>query len=104
MSCSCNSCSNKIAFCTSSINLFKDLPMEVQAHLVSKVTHFDANANQIIIREGQKAEHMLIIREGKVKLNKFDSEGKEYILDILISGDTIGEDSFMQKELFDYNV
>ncbi|MDO5714691.1 MAG: Crp/Fnr family transcriptional regulator [Tissierellia bacterium] len=90
--------------CTSKIELFEKLPLNVQEEIVHESEHFDSDKNSIIVQEGDLADSIFVIREGKVKCNRYDADGKEYILDILMAGDTIGEEFFMQKERFEYNI
>lgn len=102
----CSTCKNagENVFCTSRIELFKDLPLELQGKIATSARHFEVPANEIIISEENKATSLFIIREGKVKINRFDIDGREYILDIRSTGETLGEEAFMQKDNFDYSV
>ncbi|MDO4799356.1 MAG: Crp/Fnr family transcriptional regulator [Bacillota bacterium] len=59
---------------------------------------------EVVVRENEKADFILVIREGKVKLNTFDSEGKEFILSIKAESHIIGEEYLLKNTVFDYNV
>ncbi|MDO5726157.1 MAG: Crp/Fnr family transcriptional regulator [Tissierellia bacterium] len=99
-----NYCNCGRELCTSKIDLFKKLPLDIQKEIVIQAEHFQVDRNETIVNEGDLADFILVIREGKLKCNHYDFDGKEYILDILITGDTVGEELFMQKSHFDYNV
>lgn len=89
--------------CIANLELFKSLSRDLQEEIVDRALHFEVAANTNLINEGDTADFILVIREGKVKLNRFDAEGKEYILDILLDGEIIGDESFLWTDHFDYN-
>ncbi len=89
--------------CIANIGLFKSLSRPLQEEIVSHALHYEVEAGETIFSYGDEADFLLIIRQGKVKLNRYDAEGKEYILDILGDGEIIGEDSFFQAGGFEFN-
>ncbi len=89
--------------CIANISLFKSLARPLQEEIVKHALHYDVEPGETIFAQGDRADFLLIIREGKVKLNRYDAEGKEYILDILVDGETIGEDSFFGAAGFEFN-
>lgn len=97
--CICN-----LGLCTKDVKLFSSLDYEDQVFLASTSIHTDYNKGHSIILQGDIADSIRIIRNGKVKLHNYDLEGKEYILDILSKGDSIGENLFLDKSTFQYNV
>lgn len=84
----CNSC-NKL--CTTSITLFESISLEEQKELITKVKHLDLKRGDAVFHESEKADKIMIIRYGKIKINHYSSEGKEYVLDVLVEGDIYGE-------------
>lgn len=96
-------CSCGRHLCTSRIPLFSNLPMEIHQKLVSKAVHTDRNKGEFLINEEEVITAIRIIREGRVKINRYDKDGKEYILDILSDGDIIGEDLFFESAKSNYN-
>ncbi len=91
------------SLCTLNIPLFKNLDLDIQQRLVDKSLHTDKNREDILLNEEDEVSSIFIIREGRVKLNKYDKEGKEYILDILHDGDTIGEELIEEGLISPYN-
>ncbi|MGI6545907.1 MAG: Crp/Fnr family transcriptional regulator [Fastidiosipilaceae bacterium] len=89
--------------CVARIELFKNLSIPLQEEIVRRTVHFDADAGEVLINAGDPAEYLLVIREGKVKRNLFDADGKEYIMDILVDGEFIGEEDFLNVGRFHYN-
>lgn len=90
--------------CTSKIPLFCELDESEQQKIVDSAQHFERGAMEVVVHESEKADYILVIREGKVKLNTFDSEGKEYILSIKSDSHIIGEEYLLKNTVFDYNV
>ncbi|HBB29647.1 MAG TPA: hypothetical protein DC000_10470 [Clostridiales bacterium] len=96
----CNSCSK---FCTSKIPIFEPLSLEEQKELISKAQHLDYKRGENIFHEYDPADKIIIIRYGKVKINRYSMEGKEYVLDILTEGDIYGEQNIFSGKVFETN-
>lgn len=94
---------NEDSLCTHNIPLFSQLPLVIQKRLVETALHKEVKKGDLLVSEGEIAEKINIIRDGKVKLNSYDIEGKELIVNILTSGDTIGEDIFFESRTYTYN-
>lgn len=90
--------------CTSKIALFRELDEKEQQKIASSAEHFEREPMQVVVHENERADYILIIREGKVKLNTFDIEGKEYILNVKVGSHIIGEEYLLKNTVFDYNV
>lgn len=90
--------------CTSKIALFCELDESEQRKIVASAEHFEREPMEIVVRENERADYILVIREGKVKLNTFDVEGKEYILNVKVNSHIIGEEYLLKNTVFDYNV
>ncbi len=95
----CNKC-----LCTSKITLFKELDINEQHKIAHTADHFELGAGEFVVHENDKADFILIIREGKVKLTSFDADGKEYIYNIKVDSNIIGEEYLLKNTVFDYNV
>lgn len=82
--------------------------MDVEAYLKKSGLFFGLNSFQIarlariaipkkikkntqMFSEGDKAAGFYIVLEGRIKIYKLSTEGKEYILHIAVAGDTIAE-------------
>lgn len=84
----CSSCN---CLCTSRISLFDSLTFEEQKELIAKAQHLDYQKGDIIFHENDPADRIMIIRYGKIKINRYSLDGKEYVLDILDESDFYGE-------------
>ena len=96
----CNCCSK---LCTSKIPLFNPLSLDEQKELVSKARHLDYKRGETVFHEYDTADKILIIRYGKIKINHYSLEGKEYVLDILVQGDIYGEQNIFGGKTFEAN-
>lgn len=73
-----------------------------QEKLVKEAIHKVYEKNETLFQEGDSCQSLFIILEGKVKLSSMDRNGKENIYDIIIPGQSIGEDRFLSKEKFPF--
>ncbi|MBA4699785.1 MAG: Crp/Fnr family transcriptional regulator [Ruminococcus sp.] len=96
-------CDNCNQLCTSKITLFESLTQEEQKELVVKAQHLDYKKGDIVFSETDAADKIIIIRYGKIKINRYSLEGKEYVLDILMEGDVYGEQNIFGGKSFEAN-
>ncbi|PWJ51071.1 Crp/Fnr family transcriptional regulator [Faecalicatena contorta] len=96
-------CDNCNQLCTSKITLFESLTQEEQKELVVKAQHLDYKKGDIVFSETDEADKIMIIRYGKIKINRYSLEGKEYVLDILMEGDVYGEQNIFGGKSFEAN-
>lgn len=99
MECTC--CFNGL--CTSKIALFSMLSQEEQLELISKSKHLNFKKGDIIFRESDTADKIIIVRFGKIKLNHFSAEGKEFVTDILVESDIYGEQNIFSGGNYNVN-
>ncbi|MEG0249610.1 MAG: Crp/Fnr family transcriptional regulator [Peptostreptococcus sp.] len=100
-SCTCHNCN--CGLCTASIELFSNLAIDAQQKLTSMAIHTNYRKGDIILNESDPVSSIRIIRDGRVKINTYDIDGKETILDILTKGDIIGEDVFLDNTTSPFN-
>lgn len=80
-----------ISLCTSRVIIFQSLSDEEQHQLVQAANHRHVPAGVTIFREEDPADRILVVHSGRIKLNHYSKEGKEYVLDIIGAGDIYGE-------------
>lgn len=85
----CHRCTN--GFCIKKVPMFQSISDVHLKEIIALTGHKTVSKGEIIYHEGDQSDIMFIINEGKVKLSKFNIEGKEQILDIRYSGQTFGE-------------
>lgn len=96
-------CHNCNQLCTTKIALFEPLASEEQRELIAKAMHLDYKKGETVFREADRADKIMIVRYGKIKINHYSSEGKEYVLDVLVSGDIYGEQNIFAGGNFEAN-
>lgn len=73
------------------ISIFQSLTQSEHSQLVMGANHRAAKSGSVLFREEDKADHIMIIHKGKVKLSRYTQEGKEMVLDILGKGTIYGD-------------
>lgn len=77
--------------CTERIGIFQPLSLAEQRLVVSRARHRQVPAGSLVFREQDRAEQILVIHTGRIKLSRYSAEGKEQVIDILGPQDIYGE-------------
>lgn len=85
------------------INLLKKIPLFsefkvteiMNVAMVAKKAHYDAG--ETIFKEHEKGETFCVIKSGRVKICKSDSQGEEHLLAFLEVGEYFGEISLIDR-------
>lgn len=73
------------------IPLFKGLPKEQLDEVVNSMADQTFDRGQTVLSEGEAAEGFFVLVQGKVKIFKLSTEGKEQILHFVGPGESFGE-------------
>jgi CRP-like cAMP-binding protein len=87
----------------SEIQLFEGLPEEHLENLSSIARKRNFDPGEMIFLENGESKGFYVIMEGRVKIYKISSDGKEQILNFFTSGDPFGEVSVFTGERFPAN-
>jgi CRP/FNR family transcriptional regulator, cyclic AMP receptor protein len=71
--------------------LFRELDDEAAVALRASLTEARLRRGEVLFREGDSGDKLFIVTEGKVKLGKSSSDGRENLLAILGPGQMFGE-------------
>ena len=71
--------------------------------IVNKINHKQYSKGEVIFAEGNVANALYFINEGKIKLYKYTKDGKEQILHILSEGDFFGELELIKPSKYGFN-
>jgi len=85
----CTTCNNKL--CVSKVPVFSALNHEDLAEIVKLTKHPVFKKGDFLCNEGDVLATLFIVNEGRVKLTKFNVDGKEQILNIISEGGIFGE-------------
>lgn len=89
---------------TKRCKIFKELNND-QKDIIKEFSIFkEAKKNEIIFSEGDDIDSVLVLDTGKIKINSYSSDGKEYIFDILVSEDAYGENLLFGKKKYNVNL
>ena len=90
-------------FCTSKVSIFNVLEEESQAKVSDYIVHRKYPQGTLICLEDDEIDAFIVIHSGEAKLSRFDSDGKEQLLDILHPGSFFGEDFLLSTGHYNYN-
>lgn len=85
----CIKCKNNL--CITKVSVFTSLEYEDMLEIARMIRHREYKKGEFLCHEGDKLAMLFIVNSGKVKLSKFNKEGKEQILNIISDGDIFGE-------------
>lgn len=86
---SCSTCHNKL--CVSKVPVFNALEKADLTEIVKLTQHPSYKKGDFLCHEGDVLATLFIVNEGRVKLTKFNVDGKEQILNIISEGGIFGE-------------
>lgn len=90
--------------CLDDIRLFAGLPLEAREELVAKSRQTDYPAGSILVSQGDPITSILLVRKGRIKTFRLDSDGEEYVLDVLHDGQSIWHGVFLKDAYYHYSV
>lgn len=97
----CINCKNNL--CISKVSVFASLDYEDMLEIARMISHRAYKKGDYLCHEGDKLAMLFVVNSGKVKLSKFNKEGKEQILNIISDGDIFGEyHLFMDFEPYNF--
>lgn len=97
----CNNCRGNL--CASKVPMFENLNDEELLEIVKMINHKEYIKGDIIFSEGNIANTLYFVNEGKIKLYKYTKDGKEQILHILSEGDFFGELDLIKPSKYRFN-
>lgn len=97
----CNSCRGNL--CASKVPIFENLNNEELLEIVKTINHKEYIKGDVIFAEGNLANTLYFVNEGKIKLYKYTKDGKEQILHVLSEGDFFGELNLIKLSKYSFN-
>lgn len=97
----CTRCSKDA--CARRVSIFSTLNECELTDIADMIKHREYKKNEVIFSEGGKAETLYFVNEGKIKLYKYNKDGKEQILHILSDGDFFGELNLLKESKYGFN-
>ena len=87
----------------SEVSFFDGIPEASRQKIMDVAEHHKKRKGSYLFREGNEADSVWIIREGKVKLSHDDPEGNEQIIGIFSDHEAIWEGIFLQEAHYPYS-
>ena len=95
----CEGCAGCGCLCTAKVSIFAGLSMDGQRNLVRIAQHKDFRRGELVFHAQDRADSILIVRFGRLKLSRVSPEGQEIVLDILSPGAVMGEQTLYSGEI-----
>ncbi|BCO26484.1 hypothetical protein MIZ03_1367 [Rhodoferax lithotrophicus] len=86
------------------VSIFSELTDHQMGQLADAVTKRRVKRGELIVEQGKKSNALFIILSGKARVVMTDRRGKEVILDVIGSGDYVGEISLIDGNSHSANV
>ncbi|NLZ49282.1 MAG: Crp/Fnr family transcriptional regulator [Clostridiales bacterium] len=97
----CHKCTGK--YCVSKVYIFSTLKQEDFKKISEIIVSRKYKKGQVLFFEGDVEDKLYIVNKGKIKVYRYNKEGREQILYILSDGEFIGDMSLLKKGKFQYN-
>lgn len=81
----------KPCLCLRDIELFSGLSLEFFKHICFATNKQQIKKGQVLFQQGDEADHIYVIKEGRFKLSRITEDGNESILHIMGTGELLGE-------------
>lgn len=96
----CEHCTSR---CIDKLAFFAGLPEESQTDLMRRSSNKFLKKGETVFSEGNRVDSIVIIRKGQIKLNTYDSDGRERIIGIFSDNDTVWEGIFLENSRYPYS-
>ena len=96
-------CSRCTEFCLNRVSIFRNLENSQKIDILKKIEHKKFKKGDIIFNEGDDATALFFMSNGRIKLYKYTTDGKEQIISVLSDGDFYGELDILKKSKYRVN-
>ena len=93
---------SKYNHCISTMPLFQGLSLKEIQFIQNDITEQTFSAGQFIYQAEEILQSLYLIQEGRVKVYRIGSSGKEQIIRILEQGDFVGELALFEEQYYEY--
>ena len=100
--CHCNRCMDRL--CMHKVPILSSLNKDDLEKISDLITHHIFKKGEVLFREGDKMDSIVIIHEGSAKAYKTTTDGREQILYVFTDGDFFGEQNLFRNHDITYSV
>lgn len=88
----------QFASCLAKVPIFSHLSEVDQASIVDLIKVRKTKKNEIIYNSGQQNPYLYVLHEGKIKISRYNENGDEQVVRILLPGDFIGQNALFNNK------
>ena len=85
------------------VSFLQDWPTSIRLRLSLDSSLKKVKRGGILFREGSEVRAVYVIQKGKIKLVRYDNEGREIVVGIFTEGEFIWESVLLDKKIFPYS-
>ena len=93
----CSACSNGTSVCLTNVPIFQNLDKSQIGRVQSLIRQRTLSSGEVLFREGDTSNRLIIVRSGTLKLVRYGSDGQQFLLDTLFPGDFYGGDQLFSE-------
>lgn len=93
----CSACSNGKSACLTNVPIFQNLDKIQIARVQSLIRQRTLSGGEVVFREGDFSNRLIIVRSGTLKLVRYSSDGQQFLLETLFPGDFYGGDQLFSE-------
>ncbi len=93
----CTACSKGSSVCLSNVPIFQNLDNAQIAQVQGLIRQRSLSSGDVLFREGDSSNRLIIVRTGTLKLVRYGSDGQLFLLETLFPGDFYGGDQLFSE-------
>jgi len=93
----CTACANGASACLTNVPIFQNLDTDQIARVKRLIRQRTLSSGEVLFREGDFSNRLIIIRTGSLKLVRYGSDGQQFLLETLFPGDFYGGDQLFSE-------
>ncbi len=93
----CQACSHGGSVCLPNVPIFQNLDADQIVRVQSLIRQRTLSSGEVLFREGDSSNRLIIVRSGTLKLVRYGSDGQQFVLETLFPGDFYGGDQLFSE-------
>jgi len=93
----CIACANGTSVCLTNVSIFQNLDSDQIARVQSLIRQRTLAGGEVLFREGDSSNRLIIVRFGTLKFVRYGSEGQQFLLETLFPEDFYGGDQLFSE-------
>ncbi|MDY0287681.1 MAG: Crp/Fnr family transcriptional regulator [Sphaerochaeta sp.] len=93
----CTACADGHFLCLTRVPIFQNLDAGQIARVQRLIRQRTLSSGEVLFRQGDSSDRLIIIRSGTLKLVRYGSDGQQFLLETLFAGDFYGGDQLFSE-------